>query len=230
MFFFLNTSVQCLNTEHYVLSWQTKRAPSRLTEIHSLCLYHICSWIQIYTRFPCSACMIACLYNKKILYFRQLNLKFTNFKLYKVFLIKIYYYYNNIYHLYIYIKPKLLELPHFSTSALFKKIKLLKKKICFPDPFLKTYFCLLKPFSDPITISPKTNPIKPISQSLSLPQTQTYLSLSIPPLLFYLWLCYPRQILFYKKNRTVASKKKRRTAKRRDRDSNLILRVLHHSL
>ena len=25
-FFFLNTSVQCLNTEHYVLSWQTKRA------------------------------------------------------------------------------------------------------------------------------------------------------------------------------------------------------------
>ena len=30
-------------------------------------------------------------------------------------------------NLYIYIKPKLLKLPHFFTSALFKKLKLLKK-------------------------------------------------------------------------------------------------------
>ena len=32
------------------------------------------------------------------------------------------------YFIYIYIKPKLLELPHFSTSALFKKNKIIKKK------------------------------------------------------------------------------------------------------
>ena len=30
-------------------------------------------------------------------------------------------------YIYIYIKPKLLKLPYFSTSALFKKLKLLKK-------------------------------------------------------------------------------------------------------
>ena len=70
-------------------------------------------------------------------------------------------------YIYIYIKPKLLKLPHFSTSALFKKLKLLKKYK--KNKTIKIITLYSVTISNPITISPQNKPDK------------TYVSVSVSP-------------------------------------------------